>query len=100
MQEHGVLEKMNKVHIAECLRDKFVWEMKTGAAVTIMSKDVFYDHYHSSKVPKVKQSEEMLSMAPNDTAYRRWSCHSGQANPVQIVSTPRAPINGGAITVF
>ena len=36
-------------------------EIDTGAAVTIMSKDVFYDHYHLSKVPMVKQSGEMLS---------------------------------------
>ena len=35
-------------------------EIDTGAAVTIMSK-VFNDHYLCSKVPKVKQSEEMLS---------------------------------------
>ena len=26
--------------------------------------------------------------APKDTAYTRWSCHSGMANPVQIMSTP------------
>ena len=36
-------------------------EIDIGAAVTIMSKDVCYDHYHCSKVPMVKQSEEMLS---------------------------------------
>ena len=33
-------------------------------------------------------------VAPNDTAYTQWSCHSGLANPVQIGST------GGTITVF
>ena len=27
-------------------------------------------------------------MAPNDTTYTRWSCHSGLANIVQIVSAP------------
>ena len=36
-------------------------DIDTGVAVTIMSRDVCYDHYHYSKVPKVKQSEEMLS---------------------------------------
>ena len=35
-----------------------------------------------------------------ETAYTRWSCHSGLANPVQIVSTPPATSNGGPITVF
>ena len=39
-------------------------------------------------------------MAPNDTAYMRWSCHSGLANPVQIVSTPPTPRNGGLITIW
>ena len=39
-------------------------------------------------------------LAPNDTAYTRWGCHSGLANPVQIVSTPPSPSNGGLITVF
>ena len=39
-------------------------------------------------------------VAPNDTAYTRWSCHNGLANTVQIVSTPPAPTNGGLITVF
>ena len=37
-------------------------------------------------------------MAPNNTAYTQWSCHSGLANPVQIVSAP--PSNGGPITVL
>ena len=36
-------------------------EIDTGAAVTIMSKNVLYDHYHRSKVPKFDQSGEMLS---------------------------------------
>ena len=38
--------------------------------------------------------------APNDTEYMWWSCHNGLANPMQIVSTPPAPSNGGSITVF
>ena len=33
-------------------------------------------------------------LAPNDTAYTRWSCHSSLANPVQIVSTPPPPVLG------
>ena len=41
-----------------------------------------------------------MQEAPNDTAYTRWSCHSGLANPVHVVSTPPAPSNGGPITVF
>ena len=39
-------------------------------------------------------------MAPTNTAYTQWSCYSGLANPVQIVSTPPAPSNGSPITVF
>ena len=46
------------------------------------------------------KGEERTAYAPNDTAYTRWSCHSGLANPVQIVSTPPAPSNGGPITVL
>ena len=38
--------------------------------------------------------------APNDTDYTRWSCDSGLANPVQIVSNPPAPRNGSPITFF
>ena len=38
--------------------------------------------------------------APNDTAYTRWSCHSGLANRVQIVSTPHAPSNGDRLPFF
>ena len=41
-----------------------------------------------------------MEEAPNDTAYTRWSCHSGLENHVVIVSTPPASSNGGAITVF
>ena len=33
----------------------------TSATVTIMSKDAFYGHYHCSKLPKVKESGELLS---------------------------------------
>ena len=36
-------------------------EIDCGATLTIMSKDVFYEHYQCSKVSKIKQSEEMLS---------------------------------------
>ena len=43
---------------------------------------------------------ECDDVSPNDTAYTRWSCHSGLANSVQIVSTPPAPSNGCPITVF
>ena len=44
--------------------------------------------------------EEVMVVAPNDTAYTRWSCHSGLANTVQIVSTPPVPSNGRPITLF
>ena len=36
-------------------------------------------------------------LAPDDTAYTRWSCHSGLANPVQIVSTPPTPAMGARL---
>ena len=44
--------------------------------------------------------EDQKDIAPNDTAYTRWSCHSGLANLVQILSTPPAPSNGGPTNVF
>ena len=43
---------------------------------------------------------ELYTVVPNDTAYTRWSCYSGLTNPVQIVSTPPVPSNGGQITIF
>ena len=46
------------------------------------------------------ESRLELSWAPNHTAHTRCSCYSDLANPVQIVSTPPAPINGGTINVF
>ena len=42
----------------------------------------------------------MLYMAPNETAYTRWSCHSGLANPVHIGPNLPAPRNRAPITVF
>ena len=41
-----------------------------------------------------------IPQAPKDTAYTRWSCHSGMPNHVQIVSNPPAPSNAGPITVL
>ena len=41
--------------------------------------------------------EATIWKAPKDIAYMRWSCDSGMANPVQIVSIPPAPSNGGPI---
>ena len=38
-----------------------------------------------------KVTDDFDAEAPNDTAYTRWSCHSGLPIPVQIVSTPPAP---------
>ena len=32
-----------------------------------------------------EEKDDFLDMAPKDTAYTRWSCHSSLANPVQIV---------------
>ena len=32
--------------------------------------------------------DHKILVAPNDTAYTRWSCHSGLANPVEIESPP------------
>ena len=46
---------------------------------------------------------QILSPEEEDQPYRRLqkcSSHSGMANPLQIVSTPPAPINGCPITVF
>ena len=54
----------------------------------------------SAYAPHMGLSVEEKDTAPNNTAYTRWSCHSGLANPVQIVSTPPAPSNGGQITIF
>ena len=36
----------------------------------------------------LKYIVDQTNLAPNDTAYMRWSCHSGLANPVQIVTLP------------
>ena len=44
--------------------------------------------------------EDIDSSAPKDTAYTRCRCHSGIANPVQIVSTPPTSSNGGPNTIF
>ena len=39
--------------------------------------------------------------APNDTAYKRWSCHSGTQAAVQnCVEPPRPPEMGGPIYRF
>ena len=43
---------------------------------------------------------DLDTLALKDTAYRRWNCHSGMANPVQIVSTHPAPSNGVPITIL
>ena len=48
----------------------------------------------------MEHEHEFFKKAPNNTAYTRWSCHSGLANPVQIVSTSPAPSNGCPISVF
>ena len=47
-----------------------------------------------------KQRRRICTKGSNDTAYTRWSSHSGLAKPVQIVSTPPSPRNGAPITVL
>ena len=39
-------------------------------------------------------------MAPNDTAYTRWSCHSGLRNPVHIVPITTPPAMGARLPFF
>ena len=51
-------------------------------------------------LPAMIKDQSGRGQAPNGTAYTRSSCHSGLANPVQIVSTPPAPSNGGTVTVI
>ena len=38
-------------------------------------------------VLKIDGSLDGGRLAPNDTPYTRWSCHSSMENPVQLVST-------------
>ena len=41
---------------------------------------------------------EMINLAPNDTAYKRWSCHSGPMLLCKLCRTlPAPPSNGGPI---
>ena len=42
----------------------------------------------------------MIDLAPNATTYTRWSCHSGLAFPVQMVSTPTATAMGARLPFF
>ena len=54
----------------------------------------------STRTGTVDELTEQYIPAQKDTVYTRWICHSGMANPVQIVSTPPAPSNGVPITDF
>ena len=44
--------------------------------------------------------EENGVMAPNDTAYKRWSCHSGLKLLCKLCRTSPLPAMGARFTVF
>ena len=70
----------------------------------LQEKSIYSVKYSMVIIQKGRSSRAGNNIAdgvyPKDTAYMRWSCHSGMAKPVQIASTPPAPSNGGTITVF
>ena len=55
---------------------------------------VLYVSFRSKVRPRTFGCVAMGSalLAPNETAYKRWSCHSGLKHAVQIVSNLPAPI--------
>ena len=44
--------------------------------------------------------QELLQTAPNDTAYKRWSCHSGLKLLCKLCRTSPPPAMGARFTVF
>ena len=48
----------------------------------------------------IDSAAELYHLAPNDTAYKRWSCHSGFKLLCKLCRTSPAPSNGGPIYRF
>ena len=59
---------------------------------------------HQSALPKEtgsqEQSKDFVHTAPNDTAYKRWSCHSDSSCCTKCVEPPRPQQWGGPIYLF
>ena len=47
-----------------------------------------------------EKADELVKRAPNDTAYKRWSCHSGLKLLCKLCRTSRPPAMGARFTVF
>ena len=56
--------------------------------------------YKAITRPILEYVSTIWSPIASDTVYTPWSCHNGLANPVQIVSTPPIPSNGGRLPFF
>ena len=48
----------------------------------------------------VDESTEVNNVAPNDTAYKWWSCHSGLKLLCKLCQTSPPPAMGARFTVF
>ena len=46
------------------------------------------------------RTASMIAVAPNDTAYKRWSCHSGFKLLCKLCRTSPPPAMGARLTVF
>ena len=51
-------------------------------------------------IQEVDLAEDLMVEAPNDTAYKRWSCHSGFKLLCKLCRTSPPPAMGARFTVF
>ena len=71
-------------------------QVNSSYSVDPRGSTIFYWLQHKSMLLNKHHdaTDDIMIEAPNDKAYTRWSCHSGLANPVKIVSTPPAHSKG------
>ena len=54
----------------------------------------------TAQYPTFQEVKQQIEEAPNDTAYKRWSCHSGLKQLCKLCRTSSPPAMGSRFTVF
>ena len=78
-----------------------IFDVSTARKSSVLfSTDMYQENSVKSLEISARESGEERIMAPNDTAYKRWSCHSGLKLLCKLCRTSPPPAMGARFTVF
>ena len=76
------------------------YDTGTSGSLKFLTQSDHYPIFTIRKSKTVLKPIEYIKQSPNDTAYKRWSCHSGFKLLCKLCRTSPPPAMGARFTVF